>query len=267
MMKGGAAPALAPGFEFSLVVLKGEDQGAVYRLTGQKITIGRGQENAIQFPNDMKCSRHHAVIEFNENGIEIENVSDSNHVFVDNKEIHRARIKHGSVIIIGETKLQLNVKTPSAAALGPVGAGGGLATRPDGSPVPGPEFGNHATDNTFSPSKQKKGGGLFKILVVGLGLLFVYLMTSTPTKKKDAAEIRTDEAVEAEIEKANKLREAAIAKKNKAGENSQQFESAQTAYVRGFRDYKQGNFGRPPRPFRPAYPSFQIMFFVTATLA
>ncbi|MCB0385340.1 MAG: FHA domain-containing protein, partial [Bdellovibrionales bacterium] len=250
MMKGGAAPALAPGFEFSLVVLKGEDQGAVYRLTGQKITIGRGQENAIQFPNDMKCSRHHAVIEFNENGIEIENVSDSNHVFVDNKEIHRARIKHGSVIIIGETKLQLNVKTPSAAALGPVGAGGGLATRPDGSPVPGPEFGNHATDNTFSPSKQKKGGGLFKILVVGLGLLFVYLMTSTPTKKKDAAEIRTDEAVEAEIEKANKLREAAIAKKNKAGENSQQFESAQTAYVRGFRDYKQGNFGRASEAFQ-----------------
>ncbi|MCC7406164.1 MAG: FHA domain-containing protein [Bdellovibrionales bacterium] len=250
MVKGGVAPALSPGFEFSLVIVSGADIGSAFRLTGKKISIGRGQDNAIQLANDMKCSRHHAVIEFTDKGIEIENISDNNHVLVDNKEIHRTRIKHGSIIVIGETTLQLNVKPVGIAAA----PGGGLQVRPDSAPLAG--GGGSATagstpDQAFSPSRRtKSGGGMFKLLIIVVGLLAVYLFTSTPNKNKDATAIRTDEAVEAEIEKANKLREEAIARKTKAGENSQQYESAQATYVRGFRDYQQGNFDRAAESFQ-----------------
>ena len=242
MMKGGAATAVAPGYEFSLVVTSGVDKGAVFRLTGKKVSIGRSQDNAIQFPNDMKCSRHHAIIEFSDNGIEIENVSDNNHIEVDGAEVHRQRIKHGSIILIGETELQLRVKSSGGGALSPVG-GGDLQAHQGAAPVAGPQFSNKATENTFSPNSRKSGPG-FKILLVVLGLIFVYLLTSSPLKKKEITAIRTDEAVEAEIEKAKKLQEATISARNKSGKNSKQYESAQSAYVAGFRDYKQGNFGR-----------------------
>lgn len=252
MTEGIVAPSIPPGFEFSLVVLNGKDQGVTYRLTGQRVTLGRGEENDIQFQSDMKCSRQHAVIEFGEHGVFIENISDSNVLIVDKIEVQKSRIKNLSHIVLGETELKLRIKTPQD--LGLVAVPNQIATSsiPTSPKTLGPGSGrsNHNFQGHFhqqsssSQSKSRNSSSMIRYLVGGLAILFLYLILSETSKKKDITEIRTDEAVDAEIEKTQKLRESVIEQRQKQGKNSQQYNEAQAVYLQGFRDYKQGIYGR-----------------------
>lgn len=252
MAEGNVAPTISPSFEFSLVVLNGKDQGVTYRLTGQRVTLGRGEENDIQFQSDMKCSRQHAVIEFEENGIFIENISESNVMIVDKIEVQKSRIKNLSHIVLGETELKLRIKTPQD--LGLVAVPNQIATSsiPKGPKTLGPGSGrsNPTFQGSFhqqtssSQSQSHKSSSMIRYLVGGLAILFLYLILSETSKKKDITEIRTDEAVDAEIEKTQKLRDSVIEQRQKQGKNSQQYTEAQAVYLQGFRDYKQGIYGR-----------------------
>lgn len=252
MTEGSVAPSIPPGFEFSLVVLNGKDQGVTYRLTGQRVTLGRGEENDIQFQSDMKCSRQHAVIEFGENGIFIENVSDSNVLIVDKIEVQKSRIKNLSHIVLGETEIKLRIKTPQDLGLVPIPSHIATSSAPTRTKTLGPGSGkpnNNFQGNFYQPSsasqsKSNNSSSKIRYLVGGLAVLFLYLIMSETSKKKDITEIRTDEAVDAEIEKTQKLRESVIEQRQKQGKNSQQYNEAQAVYLQGFRDYKQGIYGR-----------------------
>lgn len=251
MVANQSSAPLAPAFEFSLTVLQGDDVGTTYRLTGQRVTIGRGQENDIQFPKDLKCSRQHAVINFQSDGIYIENISDANILTVDNIQVQKARIKQGSKIIIGQTELQLNIKTPQELGLvrGPPNANPRSA--PVNNTYTSPPF--SATEGSFqanSTRSPKKSNSPIRMILFLLIAAFIYFFISSPNKKNDSVEIRTDEAVDAEIEKTEKLREAALAERQKQGKNSQQFDDSQSIYLQGFRDYKQGNYGRAVELFQ-----------------
>jgi hypothetical protein len=242
MAEGSVAPSIPPGFEFSLVVLSGKDQGVTYRLTGQRVTLGRGEENDIQFQGDMKCSRQHAVIEFGEHGVFIENISDSNVLIVDKIEVQKSRIKNLSHIVLGETELKLRIKTPQDLGLVPIPnhiATSSAPTSPKtlgpGSGRPNPNF----QGNFYQPpsaSQARNSSSKIRYLVGGLAVLFLYLILSETSKKKDITEIRTDEAVDAEIEKTQKLRESVIEQRQKQGKNSQQYNEAQAVYLQGFHD-------------------------------
>ncbi|MCB0361246.1 MAG: FHA domain-containing protein [Bdellovibrionales bacterium] len=239
---------IIPAYEFSLLVLKGEDQGAVYRLIGQKINIGRGQENDIQFPKDLKVSRQHARIEFSHEGVFIENTSGANFLIVDQVEVQRARLKHNSTIVLGQTELQLKIKEPQELNLTSPPTAPSHPSSPNpasstGSPFQMPTSRNEVNFKSAS-SKKSRSNNSIRFVIVGLIFLFLYMFLFSPSKKGKTVDIRTDEAVQAEIEKATKLKEAAIAQRQSQGKNSRQYDDAQATYLQGFRDYKQGNFGR-----------------------
>lgn len=238
-----SSPLRQPSLEFNLVVVNGSNKGTVFKLNGSKIKLGRGTENEIQFPHDLKCSRSHAQIEFTEQGIILENISDSNHILVDGMSTQRSIIKHGSIFQIGQTELQLVVKQPNSLSL--VNSSSSAAPSTFNSTQSNNQF-SAAVGVNHSPSKKRtqKDTPIVKIItysIIIIGLLYFLL---TPNKKKDSVEIRTQEIIDAEIEKVKQLKEASVEEKKLSGKNSKQYDEAQTSYLKGFRDYRQGHFGR-----------------------
>ena len=84
-MKSLATAAALSPIEFNLTVLSGKDKGAVYRLMAPEISMGRGSDNDISFPDDPTCSRKHVRIFLTPEGYRIESVSDKNSLSVNGK--------------------------------------------------------------------------------------------------------------------------------------------------------------------------------------
>lgn len=103
------------------------------------------------------------------------------------------------------------------------------------------------------PSRSSRGSGdsnskmRFYAIVAVLAIGFIWLMTSTPNKKKELT-FRSSEQIEKDIETSKEELKEFEARKEKL--DNVQFRRAQENYIRGFRDYKQGNYGRARESFQ-----------------
>jgi hypothetical protein len=77
-----------------------------------------------------------------------------------------------------------------------------------------------------------------------LGIVVLLLFTGNSKKKKDALAMRTEQQIQADIEAANKLEAAAQTSAQKKLDDSVTAKQAQENFVRGFRDYRAGQFER-----------------------
>lgn len=93
---------------------------------------------------------------------------------------------------------------------------------------------------------------VFYLVVLGVGGLFTWLMTSETAVKKETG-IRTSGQVETEIRDSEE-RQGLLSKKRefKSQEERTRFEEANGHYLQGFRDYQKGNFARALRSFETA---------------
>jgi hypothetical protein len=87
----------------------------------------------------------------------------------------------------------------------------------------------------------------FYAIVAVIGLFFYWMMTSTPTKKKELT-FRSTEQIEKDIETSKEDLKEFEARREKL--DNVQYRRAQENYIRGFRDYKQGNYGRARESFQ-----------------
>ena len=87
----------------------------------------------------------------------------------------------------------------------------------------------------------------FYIIVAVIGIVFAWLMNSNVAKKKELS-FRSSEQIEKEIETSREEMKEFENRKEKL--DNVQFRRAQENYIRGFRDYKQGNFGRARESFQ-----------------
>lgn len=235
-----AAKALPPvRADYSLTITTGERAGKRYKLAAPRITIGRASENDISIEHDVKCSRQHAVIEYGVQGYEIESLSDKNPVIVDGREVSRAPLRNGAQIQLGETHFSfiIDVQKPEQSldlrvALPPPAA---------------------------TPSKKKSRSGkagssskspVFKIVVGGVILFFIWILTSQGPSKTKQTEITSSRDIEAEIEAAKQIESAKRQEAQVSQKNTVQYQDAQANYVRGFRDYKKGQFARARDSFQ-----------------
>jgi hypothetical protein len=81
-------------------------------------------------------------------------------------------------------------------------------------------------------------------IYIVLGIVVLFIFTGTVKKKKDALVLRTEQQIQADIEAANKLQEAAQNMPTKRFNESTPSSQAQENFVRGFRDYREGQFER-----------------------
>lgn len=238
------APAIIPNIDFRIAIMSGPDKGTMYKLVSPVINIGRDSDNDIAI-QDAKCSRRHAVIRFNAGLFVIENVSEKNKLFVNGIEVDNVPLNDGALITIGETELQFKTQLMPLMPLGP------NMPQPGSIDIPEVYFGGAAAGPQTPRRRNKANGSVFKrILIWGSLILIIWWLFGTESKKKNEAEIRTEEQINAEIESAKKLEELAMQRPNRKNPNDIAHEEAQTAYVRGFRDYKKGQFSRAMESFQ-----------------
>jgi tetratricopeptide (TPR) repeat protein len=87
------------------------------------------------------------------------------------------------------------------------------------------------------------------ILIVG-ALAFIYMQSRSTGRK--AIEIKDSAAMDAEIENTNDTNEKRQLEIMTKGKDTQQYAEAQSFYLRGFREYREGNFSRAIQNFEAA---------------
>lgn len=87
-----------------LVIKKGPNSGARYRLEQGKILLGRDPQSDI-FLNDITVSRKHAEINITPTKATVQDMGSLNGTYVNNSRIEQLVLKNGDVLQIGKFKL------------------------------------------------------------------------------------------------------------------------------------------------------------------
>lgn len=223
--------------------MSGPEKGTVYRLVGQKVTLGRGTDNDISIAEDKKASRHHAKITLSAEGFVISKVSDRNTMVVNGEECERSPLVDGATFKIGVTEFRFNISSnlPSKKK-----APLSVSSKPS------------------SPKKRsRKGKGnqqkspLFYIYVaIILGIFGFAILDEGGQAPTEEVDLRTDEKIQADVEAEKERREALQKEKEASGKGSVRYKMAQSHYVAGFRDYRQGQFERAIESFQACLSTF-----------
>ena len=88
-----------------MVVISGVDLQKTFAIGGKEVTIGSQQDNYCVL-NDPTVSRHHAVIEEAGKGYVLRDVGSTNGTYLNEIRIKEAYLEYGSVIGLGNTRLQ-----------------------------------------------------------------------------------------------------------------------------------------------------------------
>ena len=220
-------------------------------MTSSKIVIGR-EEDCEFILQDPRMSRHHASLERKGDRIYIRDLDSKVGVFINGHAVKAGELKHGDKVLLGDTEILIDF---SALASLPTEK----ASAP--SPISGSQYGGAAAPGYMSPPQAKPKSPLFYLLVatvLGIGGLVLF---GDSKKKAEDDGIRGQGALQAEIEKIQKRSEMLAREKEETGLNSRQYVEAQSAYIKGFRDYREGNYSRAIQNFTAAlalFPKHQL---------
>ncbi len=88
-----------------MVVISGADLQKTFAIGGKEVTIGSQRDNHCVL-NDPTVSRHHAVIEETGKGYVLRDLGSTNGTYLNEIRIKEAYLEYGSVIGLGNTRLQ-----------------------------------------------------------------------------------------------------------------------------------------------------------------
>jgi tetratricopeptide (TPR) repeat protein len=92
------------GMDVPILVIGTPDRIVEIEVVGDRFVIGRAPDcDAVL--SDQLVSRHHAIIERRSNGWHLVDQRSGNGTFLDNERIREARLSHGSVIRMGDTRI------------------------------------------------------------------------------------------------------------------------------------------------------------------
>ena len=226
-------------------VLSGPASGSVHIMSAPHFTVGRSTECELVIVQDPKCSRKHATISSTPNGHELVSLNENNPVLVNGSAVERGPLQDGDVVTFGETEVrfQSSVSTEDVQlAL--------VQPRPFAPAEPSVRMPGYAPNKknigNFSTSPNNK-----RLYIYGLlGLVVLWLALPSKNKKKES-QLRTEQQIsQSEIETGNKLKELADAEAMRRNETSIPARQAQENFVRGFRDYRKGQFERSLMAFQ-----------------
>jgi chromosome segregation ATPase len=98
-----------------LIVLSGGLKNAVVSLTGQKIAVGRDDDNDFVL-EDTWISRHHAVLVRNDDGYLLRDLGSRNGCFVNGQRIQEKPLQAGDRVRLGETEFRYESIPETASA-------------------------------------------------------------------------------------------------------------------------------------------------------
>lgn len=266
-----SAPQLKQDFKFKVEFQRGTLSGQSMIFDKPVVQIGRGTENDLILLNDLRASRHHAEIRWDGTDLHISNVSSKNFLAVNGNQVQSAKLESGAFVIVGESEFRIEFENPNAepktkvvheptetmavqmpvlqqARPAPV-----QAPRPPPAVPPAAQIQYGARPNTppraarVPQAAGSNSRARFYGIILVVGVIFVWLMTSNNAKKKELT-FRSTEQIEKDIEASREELKEFEARKEKL--DNIQYKRAQENYIRGFRDYKQGNYGRARESFQ-----------------
>lgn len=240
-----SALALKYGSETRWTVLNGASKGSVRVMSAAQFTIGRSPECEFVIVNDPKVSRKHVTITCMNGSCEVVCLNEKNPALINGNEVSQGRLSEGDTLTLGDTELQLNFGGPARLEV-PMMAPPQSMPAGYGNPYGGAPANYHPPQGRPRGQAKKVSakGNPKRFVIYGVVALLLYLLLSGETKKKEAKKMRTEADIQADIEASNKLKEAGEALATKKDDGSVNSRQAQENYVRGFRDYRDGQFDR-----------------------
>ena len=131
-----------------LVVLSEGFAGRTHELKGEKITIGRLEDNTFQIP-EPSVSSHHCEILIRGGEILVRDLQSTNGTFINGEPVTEAVLKPGQVLRLGAVELRLEEDVGSSGAAVPASAAGAMPAGSPGAAAP--------AGATSSPPKKPLG--------------------------------------------------------------------------------------------------------------
>ncbi|WP_413576828.1 FHA domain-containing protein [Bdellovibrio sp. HCB290] len=286
----GAAPKAKDALKFDIEVVKGPHMGLRLSFASGSAKIGRGPENDIVLANDPRISRLHAEIRQRGNEFLIVNLSQKNFVMLNGESIQSEILHKGSVIQVGDSEIRFTPEAvaaepeiPSVPVLKPV-VNQGIPNMPAAGRPQMPTQGMPQMPAAQAPNQMGQvrpqmpmgqpqpqanqyrqarpaagaagGGGLsnprvrFYAIVAVIGLAAWFLLS--PSKKgaaKDPNAFRNSAISIQDVADAEKRTEE-LRNIKKEKYDSVQYKRAQENFIRGFRDFQQGQYARARESFQ-----------------
>lgn len=231
--------------ESKWTVLTGSMKGKVRLLSLPVFVIGRSPDCEFIIVNDPKCSRLHAKVIYGIGGYEVHGMSEKNAVFVNEREVQRSPLKDGDIVRIGDTEIQFNIVIAAPLQIVPQ-----HPIAPNGSQALGDAAVKWQQGGVVGTLRKRGKATRIdaphpkRFIIYGVIGLILFWLLSPSTKKKAEVSIRDEQQIEADIESANRLRDAAEMQQMARVDRSVSARQAQENYVRGFRDYQKSQFER-----------------------
>ncbi|MCE3011150.1 MAG: FHA domain-containing protein [Proteobacteria bacterium] len=269
-----AAPVIIKSIKYTVQV-----NGQTLTFDKPLVRIGRDPENDIALTKDSRVSRFHAEIYFDKGSLYLRNVSQKNYVLVNHQPIEEILIQGRLVAEMGETQLNIEADSlalqepPKSNLLQPLQLGptslSQAPSKPLAQPKPPPQMGakKPSMESGFGyaeppTAKNPDQGRLrFYLIVAGIGALLYFFVLNDSGKKKVEVQIRSDSEVQRAIEESATSVQELQRQQEKKGEDSLQYKTAQQHYIKGFRDYRQGQYARAMQSFQAAlsfHPSHEL---------
>lgn len=219
------ALANSPEIQYGVKIVSGPQKGKTYKIVSAQLTIGRSSDNDISLPEDKRISRQHAQIKFENHGITVSKISDKGKLLLNGNQVSTGFLQHGSIIQIGNTKIQFLIKGAKSA---------------DNS------ISKQTVQRSFTsvgPAPKKSSATFY--IILGAVLLFAgFLFLDNGTKKEALLPQINEDRAELQAEKNRKLIEAYNQQKKLYGKKGEMYRQAQSAYLKGFREYEHGLYHR-----------------------
>lgn len=281
-----AAPAMNSALQVTIEIVRGPNQGFKQTFHQNKWTVGRGPENDLVLAQDLKISRNHIEVQCTGAQVFVRNKSQKNIMMVDGLLAIEAILKPESVVQIGETYIRLKFDRPpekpslkavpqsqtpavKASTSAATGAAAGARMPANHRPGAGP-VGFVSAAGGLGPRRQpppqvelplvSNPRFRFYSMVLAIGLVAAWYFSQTQIGKAPER-LRDSIVVTEELAKSEEELKAIREDMEKRGVDTPQFRLADAQFIRGFRDYQNGQYARAMEAFQSArsfYPGHEL---------
>lgn len=266
------APKAKPHLKFSMEVVKGPHAGASYAFDKPTISIGRGAENDIVLANDARVSRQHAEIKSSGEDHYLVNLSQKNFVLINGVRVQTEKLSGDCIIQIGESEIKFKPDRLPAAKASIPSFSQAMPTPPQQAPPVlqsyAPSHINHQMPTSATAGFQNQMGahhpgppaqtGLGSLLqdkrvrfygLIAIAVLIGWFLLSGGKKtRKDPNAIRMSDQVQLDIQNSEEAKKKFEERKEKFA--TVEYSRAQENFIKGFRDFQQGQYARSREAFQ-----------------
>lgn len=226
--------------ETDWTVVAGPLSGTKVRMTQTQFSIGRSHECELPIPNDPKVSRKQALVYWDGQAFRIQSLVSQNPVLIEGQPISDSEIHSGTIIQLGDSQIKFVLRSQGHLTSVPA------MTPPAGIPPSPPQPPRSSSFHSSHSRPTKKSGANAKrwIIYGVIGALVWWLLSDDSGKKKNPFEIRMEKQIESDIEEARELQKIAEKARGDRLSPTVSERNAQEHYVKGFRDFRKGQYER-----------------------